>query len=117
MRFHSNVTATGRSPSVANFMVSLAGLPPVGSRVFRYRIKPINPPTAASDRIQRTDSPPLCFALLHGDNSLGARFCQFPFFAGEREIKQALRKSLLKYRLHQDLELFDRAYTYIREYY
>ena len=38
-------------------------------------------------------------------------------FAGEREIKQALRKSLLKYRLHQDLELFDRAYTYIREYY
>ena len=38
-------------------------------------------------------------------------------FAGEREIKQALRKSLLKYRLLQDLELFDRAYTYIREYY
>ena len=38
-------------------------------------------------------------------------------FAGEREIKQGLRKSLLKYRLHQDLELFDRAYTYIREYY
>lgn len=38
-------------------------------------------------------------------------------FAGEREIKQALRKRLLKYRLHQDLEFFDRAYIYIREYY
>ena len=36
---------------------------------------------------------------------------------GEREINQGLRKSLLKYRLHQDLELFARAYTYIREYY
>lgn len=37
--------------------------------------------------------------------------------AGEREVKQALRKTLFKYRLHQDTELFDRAYGYIREYY
>jgi len=37
--------------------------------------------------------------------------------AGEREVKQALRKTLLKYKLHQDQELFDRAYAYIREYY
>jgi len=37
--------------------------------------------------------------------------------AGEREVKQALRKTLLKYKLHQDQELFDRAYGYIREYY
>lgn len=37
--------------------------------------------------------------------------------AGEREVKLALRKTLFKYRLHQDKELFDRAYGYIREYY
>ena len=37
--------------------------------------------------------------------------------AGEREVRQALRKTLFKYRLHQDQELFDRAYGYIRQYY
>ena len=37
--------------------------------------------------------------------------------AGEREVKKALRKTLFKYQLHQDTDLFDRAYGYIREYY
>ena len=37
--------------------------------------------------------------------------------AGEREVKKALRKTLFKYKLHQDLELFEKAYGYIREYY
>jgi hypothetical protein len=37
--------------------------------------------------------------------------------AGEREVKQALRRTLLKYQLHKDQELFDKAYGYIREYY
>lgn len=37
--------------------------------------------------------------------------------AGEREVKQALRKVLLKYQLHREQELFDRAYGYIRQYY
>jgi len=37
--------------------------------------------------------------------------------AGEREIKKVLRKTLLKYRLHQEQELFDKARLYIREYY
>ena len=37
--------------------------------------------------------------------------------AGEREIKKALRKTLFKYQLHSDTDLFDRAYGYIREYY
>jgi type I restriction enzyme, R subunit len=37
--------------------------------------------------------------------------------AGEREVKLALRKTLFKYKLHQDQELFDRAYGYVREYY
>jgi type I restriction enzyme R subunit len=37
--------------------------------------------------------------------------------AGERLVKQALRKTLFKYRLHADEELFERAYSYIRQYY
>ena len=37
--------------------------------------------------------------------------------AGEREVKMALRKTLFKYKLHQDQGLFDRAYGYIRMYY
>lgn len=36
---------------------------------------------------------------------------------GEREVKLALRRSLLKYKLHTDQELFDKAYGYIRQYY
>jgi len=36
---------------------------------------------------------------------------------GEREVKMALRKTLFKYKLHQDTELFDRAFGYIRQYY
>lgn len=37
--------------------------------------------------------------------------------AGEREVRNALRKTLFKYKLHQDQELYDRAYGYIRTYY
>ena len=37
--------------------------------------------------------------------------------AGEREVKKALRKTLFKYKLHQDKELFIKAYGYIKQYY
>ena len=37
--------------------------------------------------------------------------------AGEREVKSALRETLFKYKLHQDQDLFDSAYGYIRQYY
>jgi len=36
---------------------------------------------------------------------------------GEREVQKSLRKALLKYKLHKDQVLFDRAYAYIKEYY
>lgn len=36
---------------------------------------------------------------------------------GERLFQKELRKALLKYKLHTDQELFDRAYAYIRQYY
>lgn len=37
--------------------------------------------------------------------------------AGNCEVKQALRKTLFKYKLHQEQAPFDRAYEYIRQYY
>ena len=37
--------------------------------------------------------------------------------AGEREVQKALRKTLLKYKLHKEEALFNKAYMYIREYY
>ncbi|HWM53818.1 MAG TPA: HsdR family type I site-specific deoxyribonuclease [Solirubrobacterales bacterium] len=36
---------------------------------------------------------------------------------GERTVKQALRRTLLKYKLHKDDELFEKAYGYIKQYY
>ncbi|MFZ3149732.1 MAG: hypothetical protein WA137_11935 [Methanothrix sp.] len=36
---------------------------------------------------------------------------------GERLVQKELRKALLKYKLHTDQDLFDRAYAYIRQYY
>ena len=35
----------------------------------------------------------------------------------EREVKMALRKTLFKYKLHADQELFEKAYSYIKQYY
>jgi type I restriction enzyme R subunit len=37
--------------------------------------------------------------------------------AGEREVQRALRRALLKYKLHRDEELFEKAYGYIKQYY
>lgn len=49
------------------------------------------------------------------------RLVRFPGWqgtqAGEREVKKALRKALFNYKLHADEELFEKAYSYIRQYY
>jgi len=49
------------------------------------------------------------------------RLVRFPGWqstsAGEREVKKALRKTLFDFKLHQDAELFDKAYGYIKQYY
>lgn len=37
--------------------------------------------------------------------------------AGEREVRKALRKTLFKYALHQDEDLFETAFGYIRQHY
>jgi len=69
----------------------------------------------------RTDATPKIVEQVVTDIDNIVRIVRFPGWqqthAGEREIKKALRKSLLKYQLHRDQELFDKAYGYIKEYY
>jgi type I restriction enzyme R subunit len=36
---------------------------------------------------------------------------------GKREVRKALMRTLAKYKLHKDEELFEKAYGYVKEYY
>ena len=69
----------------------------------------------------RTDQTPAIVERIVNDIDEIVKIVRFPGWqstaAGEREVKKALRKTLLKYNLHTDQDLFDRAYAYIREYY
>ena len=69
----------------------------------------------------RTDQTPAIVERIVNDIDEIVKVVRFPGWqstaAGEREVKKALRKTLLKYNLHTDQDLFDRAYGYIREYY
>lgn len=69
----------------------------------------------------KTEDTPVVVERIVADIDEIVRLVRFPGWqhtlAGEREVKKALRKSLFKYRLHQDEELFEKAYGYIRLYY
>ena len=69
----------------------------------------------------RTDQTPAIVERIVNDIDEIVKVVRFPGWqstaAGEREVKKALRKTLLKYNLHTDQDLFDRAYAYIKEYY
>ena len=69
----------------------------------------------------RNDTTPKIVAQVVNDIDSIVRIIRFPGWqqthAGAREVKKALRKSLLKYKLHKDQDLFDKAYAYIKEYY
>lgn len=69
----------------------------------------------------KTEATPIIVERVVADIDEIVRFVRFPGWqgtqAGEREIKKALRKALFKYKLHADVELFEKAYSYIRQYY
>lgn len=69
----------------------------------------------------RDDQTPAIVERIVNDIDEIVKVVRFPGWqstaAGEREVKKALRKTLLKFNLHTDQELFNRAYAYIREYY
>lgn len=69
----------------------------------------------------KTAETPIMVERVVADIDEIVRLVRFPGWqdtlAGEREVKKALRKSLFKYKLHADEDLFEKAYSYIRLYY
>ncbi|HUV15296.1 MAG TPA: HsdR family type I site-specific deoxyribonuclease, partial [Pelolinea sp.] len=66
----------------------------------------------------RSDATPTIVEKVVNDIDAIVRIVRFPgwqqTYAGEREVKKALRSTLLKYQLHRDQDLFDKAFGYIR---
>lgn len=69
----------------------------------------------------KDDQTPAVVERIVTDIDAIVRIVRFPGWqnttGGEREVQKSLRKALLKYKLHTDQILFDRAYGYIKEYY
>lgn len=69
----------------------------------------------------KTSETPIIVERVVTDIDEIVRVVRFPGWqgtqAGEREVKKALRKALFKYKLHADEELFEKSYSYIRQYY
>lgn len=69
----------------------------------------------------KNDETPAVVERIVTDIDAIVRIVNFPGWqnttGGEREVQKSLRKALLKYKLHKDQVLFDRAYGYIKEYY
>jgi type I restriction enzyme R subunit len=69
----------------------------------------------------RTGETPIIVERVVNDIDEIVRTVRFPGWQttqqGEREVQRALRKTLLRYKLHTDQDLFDRAYGYIVQYY
>jgi len=69
----------------------------------------------------KKDSTPVMIERIVNDIDEVVRMVRFDGWqwttAGKKEVKRSLRRTLLKYKLHKEQELFDKAYEYIREYY
>lgn len=69
----------------------------------------------------KTEETPAVVERVVTDIDAIVRVVRFPGWQqstqGEREVQKSLRQALLKYQLHKDQVLFDRAYGYIKEYY
>ena len=69
----------------------------------------------------RTPDTPIVVERIVDDIDDLVRKIRFPewqaTYAGEREVRKALRRTLVKYDLYKDEELFGKAYGYVKEYY
>jgi len=69
----------------------------------------------------KTDQTPAVVERIVKDIDSIVRMVRFPNWqnsiSGQREVQKSLRQTLLKYKLHKDQTLFERAYSYIKEYY
>lgn len=86
-------------------------------------IKEKSPKAALSELFLelKTDQTPAVVERIVNDIDAIVRVVSFPGWqkttSGEREVQKSLRQALLKYQLHKDQILFQRAYEYIKEYY
>ncbi len=69
----------------------------------------------------KSDQTPAVVERIVNDIDSIVKIVRFPNWqnsnAGQREVQKSLRQTLLKYQLHKDQVLFERAYEYIKEYY
>jgi type I restriction enzyme R subunit len=69
----------------------------------------------------RTSETPIAVQRIVDDIDDIVRKIRFPEWqatnAGERQVCRALRRTLFKYKLHKDTELFEKEYGYVKEYY
>ena len=69
----------------------------------------------------KTEQTPAVVERIVADIDAIVRVVSFPGWqktiSGERSVQKSLRQALLKYQLHKDQILFERAYSYIKEYY
>lgn len=76
--------------------------------------------TELFNEVKTADTPILVERVVADIDEI-VRLVRFPGWqgtqAGEREVKKALRKALFKYKLHADEDLFEKAYSYVRQYY
>jgi type I restriction enzyme R subunit len=76
--------------------------------------------TELFEEVKNSDTPIIVERIVNDIDEI-VRYVRFDGWqhthAGERAVKMALRKTLFKYKLHQDVAVFERAYGYIQEYY
>jgi type I restriction enzyme R subunit len=76
--------------------------------------------TELFEEVRNADTPIIVERLVGKIDEI-VRFVRFPGWqntsAGEREVRKALRRTLFDFKLHQDAELFEKAYGYVKQYY
>lgn len=69
----------------------------------------------------KTENTPIMVERIVNDIDTVVKYVRFDGWqrshAGEREVQRALRRTMKKYQLHREQDLFDRAYDYIKQYY
>ena len=86
-------------------------------------LKEKTPQAALTDLfvVLKSDKTPAVVGRIVEDIDSIVKIVRFPNWqnsnAGQREVQKSLRQTLLKYKLHKDQILFERAYEYIKEYY
>ena len=72
------------------------------------------------EKARNEDTPIIVERIVNNIDEI-VRFVRFPGWqstsADEREVRKALRKTLFDYKLHQNAELFEKAFGYVRQYY